>query len=34
VGNDNNGGLSSKSEKPVQAGLTDTQVGINLQVVS
>jgi hypothetical protein len=30
TGNDNNGGLSSKSEKPVQTGLTDTQVGINL----
>ena len=30
VGNDNNGGLSSKSEKPVEMGLSDTQVGINL----
>ncbi len=30
TGNDNNGGLSSKSEKPVATGLTNTQVGLNL----
>jgi hypothetical protein len=30
VGNDNNGGLSTKPEKPAANGLTTTQVGINL----
>jgi len=30
TGNDNNGGLSSKAEKPLQTGLTNTQVGVNL----